>query len=80
MDTVSDTRTTVATLLSEIGEFITPAEAAGLLRVTKTTIYGLVDAGAFGPVVRVGRGIRIPVAGFRAYAQPTAPSLTPIAA
>jgi excisionase family DNA binding protein len=68
MDTVSETPTQTAALLAaEIGPFITVAEAAGILRVTKTTIYTLVDDGVFGDVVRVGRVIRIPVAAFRAY-------------
>lgn len=71
MDTASDTTTSVAALLAaEIGEFITAAEAAAILRVTKQTIYNLCDSGAFGPVIRVGRGRRIPAAGFRAYASP----------
>jgi excisionase family DNA binding protein len=68
MDTASQTPTKAAALLAaEIGEFITVAEAAKLLRVADTTIYGLVADGAFGKVGRVGRTIRIPVAGFRAY-------------
>lgn len=68
MDTASQTPTKAAALLAaEIGEFITVAEAAALLRVADTTVYGLVAEGAFGEVVRVGRAIRIPVAGFRAY-------------
>lgn len=68
MDTASETRPQTAALLAaEIGEFITVAEAARMLRVTKTTIYTLIGEGAFGDVVRVGRVIRIPVAGFRAF-------------
>lgn len=72
MDTASEPRTSVAALLAaEIGEFITAAEAAEILRVTKQTIYNMCDDGAFGDVVRVGRGIRIPASGFRAYASPS---------
>ena len=71
MDTASEPRTSVAAqLAAEIGDFITVAEAAAILRVTKQTILNLIDDGAFGPVVRAGRAIRIPVAGFRAYVQP----------
>lgn len=72
MDTASKTSTSVAALLAaEIGEFITVAEAAEILRVTKQTICTLANDGAFGPVVRIGRMIRIPAAGFRAYASPS---------
>lgn len=67
-DTASDTRPSAAALLAaEIGELITVAEAAKILRVTRQTIYNLVDAGEFGETVRVGRQIRIPVAGFRRH-------------
>lgn len=73
MDTASETRPQTAALLAaEIGEFITVAEAAAILRVTKTTIYTLIGLGAFGEIVRIGRVIRIPVAAFRAYV--TAPT------
>lgn len=69
MDTASKPQTSVVALLAaEIGEFITVAEAAEILRVTRQTTYNLVDAGAFGEVVRVGRAIRIPIAAFRSYA------------
>lgn len=72
MDTASDTPTSVAALLAaEIGEFITVAEAAAMLRVTRQTIYNLANGGAFGPVVRIGRAIRIPAGAFRAYASPS---------
>lgn len=68
MDTASQTTTKAAALLAaEIGEFITVGEAAALLRVADTTVYGLVAAGAFGEVGRIGRAIRIPVAGFRSF-------------
>lgn len=68
MSFASQTSTAVAAqLAAEVGEFITVAEIAALLRVTKPTVYALVDAGAFGEVVRIGRAIRVPVAGFRAY-------------
>lgn len=72
MDTASKTSTSVAALLAaEIGEFITVAEAAEILRVTRQTIYNLANDGAFGPVVRIKRSIRIPAAAFRAYASPS---------
>lgn len=68
MSFASQTSTPVAAQLAvEVGEFLTVAEIAALLRVTKPTVYGLVESGAFGEVVRVGRAIRIPVAGFRTY-------------
>lgn len=68
MDTTRDTRVSAAALLAdEIGEVITVAEGAALLRVTRQTIYNLADAGEFGEVIRIGRAIRIPVQGFRSY-------------
>ncbi len=68
MDTVSETRTLAAAqLAAEIGDLLTVAETAGILRVTKTTIYGLVASGELGDVVRIGRAIRIPANHVRAY-------------
>jgi excisionase family DNA binding protein len=39
--------------------FLTVAEVAGLMRVSKMTVYRLVNAGTL-PAVRVGRSVRVP--------------------
>jgi excisionase family DNA binding protein len=39
--------------------FLTVAEVAGLMRVSKMTVYRLVHAGEL-PAVRVGRSFRVP--------------------
>lgn len=68
MDTASSTRTAATQqLAAEIGEFVTVAEVAEMFRVTDNTIYGLAEEGAFGEVIRIGRAIRIPVAGVRTF-------------
>jgi excisionase family DNA binding protein len=44
--------------LSEV-RFLTVAEVAALMRVSKMTVYRLVHAGGL-PAVRVGRSFRVP--------------------
>lgn len=44
--------------LSEVA-FLTVAEVAAVMRVSKMTVYRLVHAGAL-PAVRVGRSFRVP--------------------
>lgn len=44
--------------LSEV-KFLTVAEVAALMRVSKMTVYRLVHAGEL-PAVRVGRSFRVP--------------------
>ena len=44
--------------LSEV-RFLTVAEVAGLMRVSKMTVYRMVHAGEL-PAVRVGRSFRVP--------------------
>ena len=39
--------------------FLTVAEVASLMRVSKMTVYRLVNAGTL-PAVRVGRSVRVP--------------------
>lgn len=39
--------------------FLTVAEVAGIMRVSKMTVYRLVQAGSL-PAVRVGRSYRVP--------------------
>ncbi|HWB66670.1 MAG TPA: helix-turn-helix domain-containing protein [Mycobacteriales bacterium] len=39
--------------------FLTVAEVAALMRVSKMTVYRLVNAGTL-PAVRVGRSVRVP--------------------
>ena len=40
-------------------QFLTVAEVAGLMRVSKMTVYWIVHAGEL-PAVRVGRSFRVP--------------------
>lgn len=40
-------------------QFLTVAEVAGMMRVSKMTVYRLVHAGEL-PAVRVGRSFRVP--------------------
>lgn len=47
-----------ATPLSDV-RFLTVAEVAGLMRVSKMTVYRLVHGGDL-PAVRVGRSFRVP--------------------
>jgi excisionase family DNA binding protein len=46
------------TSLSEV-KFLTVAEVAGVMRVSKMTVYRMVHAGEL-PAVRVGRSFRVP--------------------
>lgn len=44
--------------------FMTVAEVAGVMRVSKMTVYRLIHAGAV-PAVRVGKSFRVPSAAVR---------------
>jgi excisionase family DNA binding protein len=46
--------------------FLTVAEVAGIMRVSKMTVYRLVQSGAM-PAVRVGRSYRVPEKAVRDY-------------
>lgn len=48
--------------------FLTVAEVAGIMRVSKMTVYRLVQSGAL-PAVRVGRSYRVPEQAVRQYLQ-----------
>jgi excisionase family DNA binding protein len=48
------------------GSFLTVAEVASLMRVSKMTVYRLVHAGDL-PAVRVGRSFRVPEEAVRRY-------------
>lgn len=48
------------------GSFLTVAEVATLMRVSKMTVYRLVHAGDL-PAVRVGRSFRVPEEAVRRY-------------
>ncbi|MBA2323568.1 MAG: helix-turn-helix domain-containing protein [Pseudonocardiales bacterium] len=45
---------------------LTVAEVAKTLRVSKMTIYRLIEAGEL-PAIRIGRSFRVPESGYRAY-------------
>ncbi len=49
-----------------VGSFLTVAEVAALMRVSKMTVYRLVHAGDL-PAVRVGRSFRVPAEAVRGY-------------
>ena len=51
--------------LEEIS-FLTIAEVAGALRVSKMTVYRMVHAGEL-PAIRVGRSFRVPAKAVREY-------------
>lgn len=53
------------TLLSEV-RFLTVAEVAELMRVSKMTVYRLVHSGQLG-AVRVGRSFRVPEQAVQEY-------------
>ncbi|MCU1693056.1 MAG: transcriptional regulator [Frankiales bacterium] len=53
--------------------FLTVAEVAGLLRVSKMTVYRLVHSGEL-PSVRVGRSYRVPERAVNAYLRGAFPS------
>lgn len=46
--------------------FLTVAEVAAMMRVSKMTVYRLVHAGEL-PAVRVGRSFRVPEAAVHSY-------------
>lgn len=46
--------------------FLTVAEVAGMMRVSKMTVYRMVHSGELG-AVRVGRSFRVPAEAVRAY-------------
>ena len=48
------------------GSFLTVAEVAALMRVSKMTVYRLVHAGDL-PAVRVGRSFRVPDEAVKRY-------------
>ena len=48
------------------GAFLTVAEVAALMRVSKMTVYRLVHGGQL-PAVRVGRSFRVPEEAVRRY-------------
>jgi excisionase family DNA binding protein len=48
------------------GAFLTVAEVAALMRVSKMTVYRLVHAGEL-PAARVGRSFRVPEEAVRRY-------------
>lgn len=47
-------------------QFLTVAEVAAMMRVSKMTVYRLVHAGEL-PAVRVGRSFRVPEAAVHGY-------------
>lgn len=49
-----------------VGAFLTVAEVATLMRVSKMTVYRLVHGGEL-PAVRVGRSFRVPEDAVRRY-------------
>ncbi|GLZ77380.1 hypothetical protein Afil01_21870 [Actinorhabdospora filicis] len=57
--------TTAHSLLSEV-RFLTVAEVAELMRVSKMTVYRLVHSGQLG-AVRVGRSFRVPEQAVQEY-------------
>lgn len=64
------TQTTVEAMAAEVGDLLTVAEAARIVRVSPVTIYEAVSEGRIKDVIRVGRrGIRIPAQSFRDYVQ-----------
>jgi excisionase family DNA binding protein len=55
---ISSSRTSAGEQLSEV-RFLTVAEVATVMRVSKMTVYRIVHAGEL-PAVRVGRSFRVP--------------------
>jgi excisionase family DNA binding protein len=51
--------------LNEV-QFLTVAEVASVMRVSKMTVYRLVHSGHL-PAIRVGRAFRVPVLAFHLY-------------
>ena len=57
--------TTIPTSPGQV-EFLTVAEVAALMRVSKMTVYRLVHSGEL-PAVRVGRSFRVPEKAVHTY-------------
>jgi excisionase family DNA binding protein len=53
------------TTLEDVG-FLTVAEVAGIMRVSKMAVYRMLHAGEL-PAVRVGRSFRVPAKAVREY-------------
>lgn len=60
-------RCAVGSSLSEV-KFLTVAEVASLMRVSKMTVYRLVHAGEL-PAVQIGRSFRVPEEAVHRYLQ-----------
>ena len=65
MENSSEDRGAASGLLSEV-RFLTVAEVAELMRVSKMTVYRLVHSGQLG-AVRVGRSFRVPEQAVQEY-------------
>lgn len=65
------TQATAEAMAAEVGDLLTVAEAARIVRVSEVTIYQAVENGEIENVIRIGtrRGMRIPVQSFRTYVQ-----------
>ena len=55
-----------------MNEYLTPKETADTLKVDRVTVYRMVKDGRL-PVVRVGRGLRIPASAVAAILRPVKP-------
>jgi excisionase family DNA binding protein len=64
---IGEARTERADQLSEV-RFLTVAEVASVMRVSKMTVYRIVHAGEL-PAVRVGRSFRVPEKAVHDYLQ-----------
>jgi excisionase family DNA binding protein len=64
---IGDARTERAEQLSDV-RFLTVAEVASVMRVSKMTVYRIVHAGEL-PAVRVGRSFRVPEKAVHDYLQ-----------
>jgi excisionase family DNA binding protein len=64
---IGDIRAERAEQLSEV-RFLTVAEVASVMRVSKMTVYRIVHAGEL-PAVRVGRSFRVPEKAVHDYLQ-----------
>ena len=49
-----------------VAEFLTPAEVAQMLKLSKASVYNLATTGVL-PSIRLGRTVRIPRAEFEAF-------------
>jgi len=54
------------------GELLTVPQVAGMMRVSRSSVYRLIEAGRL-PCVRVGRVVRVPESGVDAYLRQTLP-------